>query len=350
MLRPFSWAKWWRIGLIGAAVGELSSFSCNFNGGNWGEIMRRHPQQQHFQAAAVNPLPFPPEVMTSIAVTLFIGIGTLVLVHLYVASVLRFVYFDAVATGRYRLREGWSRWHSRGLRWFLFSLALMIVVLCAMAVILVPAILLGVAAHKTMGAGGVALLALIGVPIGLVVIILAACIGVLVKDFAIPMMALENISAFDAFKRVIATAWKRKGEHAGYVGMKVALAIAFGIAVAIVQAIIMVIVLVPIIGAVIAGGVMGASHGGGLDPQRIFSNPALLAMIVVGIVFLVFFVITIAAIVLAPGLFFFEAYVLTWFAQRYEPLWNLLYPAPPSPPLTPAEPITTPEPPPLPSV
>jgi hypothetical protein len=336
MFRPFSWAKWWRIGLLGAAVGELSSFSCNFDGGNWGEIMRRHPQQQQFQAAAVNPLPFPPDVVT----TLVIGICALAFAHLYVASVLRFVYFDAVATGRFRLREGWSRWHSRGLRWFLFSLALMIVVLCAMAVILVPAILLGVAAYKTMGGGGVALLALIGVPIGFVMIILAACVAVLVKDFAIPMMALENMTPLTAFKSVVVIAWSRKAEHAGYLGMKIVLAIAFGIAVVVLQAPLLGLMLAPTIAAVSNSG-----HGS----LHTLDNPALFAF--VSACMLIFFVVaTITAVILAPALFFFEAYVLTWFAQRYEPLWNLLYPAPPSPPPTPVEPVTTPEPPPLPAV
>jgi hypothetical protein len=346
MLRPFSWAKWWRVGLLGAAVGELSSFSCNFNGGNWSEITRKHPQQ--FQAAAANPLPFPPEVLTSIVGTLIIGITLLVLVHLYVASVLRFVYFDSVATGRFHLREGWARWHSRGVRWFLFSLLVMLVVLGAMAVILVPAILLGVAAHKAMGAGGVALLALIGVPIALVLLIVAACLGVLVKDFAIPMMALESMTPFAAFKRVIAIAWSRKGEHAGYLGMKIVLAIGFGIAVAIVQTILLVLMLIPIIGAIVAGGVLGAGHGT-FDPQQILNNPALLALMVLAFVLLIILVMIITAVILAPGLFFFEAYVLTWYAQRYEPLWNLLYPAPPPPP-APVEPIVAPEPPPLPAV
>ena len=39
---------------------------------------------------------------------------------------------DAVATGRYRLREGWKRWSSHGLRYFLFQLV-MIVISLAMA-------------------------------------------------------------------------------------------------------------------------------------------------------------------------------------------------------------------------
>lgn len=345
LLRPFTWSKWWRIGLIGAAVGELSSFGCNFNTGDWSQITRRNPQQ--FQAAAS---PFPPEVVSSIFLVLFVGITLLVFVHLYVASVLRFVYFDSVATGRFRIREGWSRWHSHGLRWFGFNLLVMLAVIAAACVIGLPIILFCVALYKHGGGVVIALLALIGIPILLLALLVLAGFGVMIKDFCIPMMALEPITAFEAFKRVIRNAWQRKGEHAGYVGIKIVLAIVFGVLVAIVQVVIMMVILVPIIAAIVAGGVLGAAHGGG-DPARIFANPLLLASMFAGIVVLIFIVLGITAVVLAPGLFFFEAYVLTWFAQRYEPLWNLLYPAPPQPPPPPAtEPVLPTEPPPLPAV
>jgi hypothetical protein len=346
MFRPFRWAKWWRIGLVAAAIGEMSSFSCNFNSGNWGEIMRKQPDQ-HFQAAASTP--FPPGFFGPVFAVLFVGIIVLVFVHMYVASVLRFVYFDAVATGRFRLREGWSRWHSHGLRWFGFSLLLSLIVITAFVVIAVPVALVGVGIYKAMGGVGIAILALIGIPLGLVLLLVLAAFGVMVKDFAIPVMALQEVSAFTAFKHVIKMAWARKGEHAGYVGIKIVLAIAFSIAAAIVEVILFFIVLTPIIGAMIAGGIFGAA-GGGFDPQKILGNPALIAAIFLVIVLTVFFVMAIAAIVLAPALFFFEAYVLTWYAQRFEPLWDLLYP--PAPEVPAAKPVIAPTepPPPLPAV
>lgn len=345
MFRPFKWAKWWRFGLVSAAIGEMSSFSCNFNGGNWGEIMKKQPGD-HFQAAAASP--FPAELFGPIFAVLFVGIIVLVLVHLYVASVLRFVYFDAVATGRYRLREGWSRWHSRGLRWFGFNLLLMVTVILAIVMIAVPLVLLGVGIYKALGGVGVGLMALIGIPVGLALLICLAALGVIVKDFAIPRLALEEITAFGAFKQAIKTAWVRKGEHAGYIGVKILLAIAFSIAAAIVEVILFLIVLTPIIAAAIAGGAFDAASGG-FDPQKILQNPLLIASFVLGIILVIFFVMAVAAIILAPGLFMFEAYALTWYAQRYEPLWNLLYPPAPEPAPDPM-PIAPNEPPPLPAV
>lgn len=346
MFRPFRWAKWWRIGLVGAAIGEMSSLSCNFNGGNWGELMKKRPDQ-HFQSVAATP--FPSEVFAPIFATLFIGIIVLVFVHMYVASVLRFVYFDAVATGRFRLREGWSRWHGRGLRWFGFNLLLALTMIVVFVIIAAPLVLIGVGIYKAMGGAGVAIMALIGIPLGLFVMIMLAAFGVMIKDFAIPVMALQDVSAFAAFKHVIRTAWDRKGDHAGYIGVKILLAIAFGIAAAIVEGVLFLVILIPIIGAAIAGGVFGAASGG-FDPQKILGNPALIAAIVLVMVLVVFFVMAVASIALAPGLFFFEAYVLTWYAQRFEPLWNLLYPPAPESPAAP-EPVVAPtEPPPLPAV
>lgn len=346
MFRPFKWAKWWRLGLVGAAIGEMSSFSCNFNGGDWSQIMKKQPDQ-HFQAAAANP--FPPELFAPIFAVLFVGIIVLVFVHLYVAAVLRFVYFDSVSTGRFRLREGWSRWHSHGLRWFGFSLLLTLAIVAAIIAVAVPVALICVGIYKAGGGVAIALLAVIGIPLGLAALIVLAAFGVMVKDFAIPVMALQEVTAFAAFKHVIKMAWQRKGEHAGYIGIKIVLAIAFSIAAAIVEGIFFLVVLVPIIGAAIAGGIFGAANGS-FDPQKILQNPALIASIVLIVILVIFLVIAVTAVVLAPGLFFFEAYVLTWYAQRFEPLWNLLYPPAPEPPPSPVPLVTPTEPPPLPAV
>jgi hypothetical protein len=184
--------------------------------------------------------------------------------------------------------------------------------------------------------------ALIAVPFVVLIALIGSIFYVLAKDFAVPMVALEDQGVFSAFGRVLGMARARLGEFAGYIGMKIVLTIAYSIVFMI--AVVAVMIPVAIIGIAIAATV-------GATAPNIAQHPALLAwMITVGIVG-IFLLMFLLAIAFAPAIFFFQAYVYTWFAQRYEPLWNLLYPAPPQPPPAPAtEPITPTEPPPLPAV
>jgi hypothetical protein len=329
MFRPFRWAKWWRIGLVGLVAGELQGGGCS--GGN-------------MPRGGVNPgggsgSPFPtidPAVIASILAVLIVGGVVLVLVHMYVSSVSRFMLFDAITTGRYRLREGWSRWHSRGVRWFGFKLVFTLVVGVLAVLVILPFIGTIIAAKKA-GIGGMIGAVLVLVPIFLIGAIIAGVAFVLAKDFAVPMVALENERVFRAFARVLHMAQARLSEYAAYIGVKILLTIAYSIVFGIVVVVVMVAILIPVIVGAVAAGMSGAT---------LFKDPVLLAIL--GTLFLIgmFVLLFLLACAFAPAIFFFQAYVYTWFAQRYEPLWNLLYPpAPPSP-----APVAPPDPPPLPAL
>src|SRR3954453_21980275 len=117
LFEPFRWAKWWRLAILGLATGEFASQGgCNFNG--LGDLL---------QAGAPSTFPhisIPAGELAALITIVVVLLIVLVVVHLYIASVARFMLFDTVATGRFRLREGWSRWQSHGLRYFLLQLAL----------------------------------------------------------------------------------------------------------------------------------------------------------------------------------------------------------------------------------
>jgi hypothetical protein len=328
MFRPFSWAKWWRIGVVGMLAGELQSFSCNYSRG--------------IQSPTEGGSPFPkidPAVLASIVSVLIVGGVVLLLVHMYFASVSRFILFDAVSTGRYRLREGWARWHDQALRWFGFTLAFLLVVGLLLLVVVLPFIG-AIVKVKSAGLGAVLGVILLLVPIFLVIGAIAALFYVLAKDFAVPMIALENEGVFRAFGRVLQMARSRLGDFAAYIGMKIVLTIGYGILFTIATVIIVVAIMIPVVIVAVAVGI---------NRPTLFQDPVELAIAITVAVIGVFVLLTLVACIFAPAIFFFQAYVLTWFAQRYEPLWNLLYPAAPVPPV-PAEPIAPPEPPPLPAV
>jgi hypothetical protein len=331
MFRPFQWAKWWRIALVGMLAGELQSGGCSSN----------FPSGGGPRGGGANPFPsIDPAVIASIIAVLIVGGIVLVLVHMYIASVCRFMLFDAVTTGRYRLRESWSRWHDRGLRWFGFNLAFLLVVGLVLMLVLVPFIGTIVAAKRS-GMGAVIGAVLVLVPVFLVGALIVGLFYVLAKDFAVPMVALENEGVFRAFGRVLRMVRANLGDYAGYIGIKIVLAIAYSIVFGIAAFIIFFIVLVPIVIGGVAAGVLA---------KDLFQNPVTLAVLITVFLIGIFVLMFLIGCVFAPAIFFFQAYVYTWYAQRYEPLWNLLYPPAPQPPPTPAPVIAPPEPPPLPAV
>lgn len=325
MFRPFKWAKWWRIALVGMIAGEFQGASCS-GGRRFGE-----------SGGPTNPFPsIDPAVIASIITVLVVGGVVLLLVHLYIASVCRFMLFDAITTGRYRLREGWARWHERGVRWFGFNLVFSLIVGLIGLVLLIPFIGTLIAAKRA-GIGALLGALAVLVPLFLLLGLFAAVFYVLAKDFAVPVVALENEGVFRAFARVLRLARANVGDFAGYFGIKIALTIAYSIVFSIVAFFVFVIVLVPVVIAVIAAGV---------SVPHLLENPVMLACVITGFVVGVFVLLFLLACVFSPAIFFFQAYVYTWFAQRYEPLWDLLYPSAPALPT----PVTTPEPPPLPAV
>src|SRR5258708_38910957 len=65
----------------------------------------------------------------------------------------------------------------------------------------------------------------------LAAILAFAVAHVMTKDFVVPQMALENITALEGWRRLWLWLQAEKGGYAGYIGMKVVLAIGIGIAI-----------------------------------------------------------------------------------------------------------------------
>jgi hypothetical protein len=317
ILFPLRWAVWWRVALLGLVTGELHS------GNGLGGFNYRVPSSHaHDNLALYAGMP-PAWVIVAIALGIT-ALFVLMVVFTYVASVCRFILFESVLTRRLALRAGWRKWQPQGLRLFGFNLVIMLVSLTMLLAIVVPAFLF--AFHRVGGNPRGHLLLLIGggallLTVLLIVFFAISLVYVLVKDFVVPQMALEDVSVMEGWRRLWTQIGQERGAYAGYIGMKIVLALGAALAIGIAMLVLILILLIP---GVIIALIMVAL-------KSVFGLAFLVVLIPIAIVAL-FALIFAIGLLGSPISIFFPAYSMHFFADRYPPLAALLYPPPPPSP------------------
>jgi hypothetical protein len=324
LLHPFRAAQWAKLALVGFLAGEMSSGGCNT--GSF-----RSPTNagggQHF------PLPHVNLLLYASLIALLIGLAAVLwILFVYVSSVMRFILFDSVVTKRCEIRQGWARRHEAGLRYFVWQLLFIL----AMAVGLT--LLIGIPAAFALAAGWLkdprqhlAPLILGGMFLFFVVIgfvLLSLVVHVLTKDFVVPEMALENISAFEGWRRLLPMLRSDKGSYAGYIGLKIVMALAAAVIVGIVAFIVILILLIPVGGFGIVAVLVGKAAG------LAWNLYTITLAVVVGCV-VVAVLLYVMSLISVPVIVFFPAYSIYFFASRYPALDALLHPPPMATPFIP---------------
>jgi hypothetical protein len=345
LIETFRVGQWARIAVLALATGEMSSGSgCNSGFKALSSLPSRFPSpSQNFvdPGDLLSGLGLGPGLIISMVIVAAVGFLILGLVYLYVSSVSRFQLFESVLRRNCELGESWRRWQGQGLRYFGWQLALSIVGLGVAGILFIPVLLPLVPILKGHGAPGPGfLLALLPMILVFVVFgLIMALIGLLTKDFVIPLMAVDNLGVIEGWRRLLQIMKGQKGAYAGYVGMKIVMAIGASVVFGIASGIVAAIVMVPfvILGVVIV--LLG--HGGGLSWNAV----TITAAIVAGTILLAVLLYVIA-LVCVPVAVFFPAYAIYFFAERYPALHAQLYPPappavpPPAPPFAPMpEPI-----------
>jgi hypothetical protein len=333
LLRPFRVAQWVKLAFVGFLAGELSSGGCN------GSSFRSPTRPRGGQ-----PFPFPHVNLLMYAglIAMLIVLAVILwIVFLYVSSVMRFILFDSVVAKRCEIRRYWSRRNGAGLRYFVWQILFILAMAVGMTV------LIGVPVAFALAAGWLKdprqhLLPLIlgGMVLFFVVagfVLLCLVIHVLTKDFVIPEMALENINAFEGWRRLLPRMQSEKGAYAGYLGLKIVMAFGAAVIVGIATLIVILILLIPVGGFGVVAVMLGKTAG------LTWNLYTITLAVVVGCVVLavLFFVMSLISV---PAIVFFPAYSIYFFASRYPPLDALLHPAPAtvppvSPQWSPPEPI-----------
>jgi hypothetical protein len=330
LAEPFRFGQWARLALLALATGELSS------GSGCGNVFRGFPTQ--FPKPShnfVDPKDFLHGIDPALIATLLlivIGGGLiLMLVWIYIASVSRFVLFEAVLRKNCdSLSAGWQRWQGTGLRYFGWQLVLSAISLMVAAVLFIPLLVPLLATLKNHQEPGPEIL-LAFLPMLLVfgafslVIVL---VNVLSKDFVVPLMAIDGVSFVEGWRRLLGMIRDETLSFAGYIGMKIVLAIGASVVFGILAAIAVVFLILPV--GLVAAVVVIMAKGGTLSWNAVTVTAGIVALMVVFAVLMY-----VVALVCVPVAVFFPAYAMYFFAERFPALHARLYPLVPTPPWTP---------------
>ena len=321
LFRPFRFGQWVRLAFVGLLAGEMGSGGCNFN---YSFPSTSHPQSSDQSVGSA--LGLDPAMLAGL-ITFFILAGVvLFVIFTYINSVMRFILFDSIIARECHIRKGWNRHGRHGLRLFVWQILLALVFFAAIAILVGLGAALAWRLDWIAHPGEHVLSLVLGGCVALLLLftsILAfSVIHVMTKDFIVPQMALEDISAMEGWRRLWGWLKKEKGGYAGYLGMKIVMAIGAAIALGIITLIIFFVLLIPIGGAGLLAVLAGKAAG------LTWTLYTIALAVIAGCAALALFLFA-ASLISVPAVVFFPAYAIYFLAPRYPILAALLWPPPP---------------------
>jgi len=334
LFQPFRLNVWLKIGLIGLLGGGLVTAGSGSSNFHMPDLNSRFPGGQA-----------PPELEDilrelrsihladyfQIFLIVFVLAIVIALIFQYLFCRFRFILFDTVITGQPAIGHGWRKYGSQANRYFGFWLVYRLVHWAALALIV------GVPLWRAYKSGvfstdnSLPALFAVFAPIGLSILaisIIFAVVSTLMKDFVLPVLALDDFTLGDAWSSVWRVVASEPGAWAAYMGLKLVSAFAAGIAFAVAFVIAMIPAAIVIgipVGILIGLGVMifkmGSALGGGI-------LCVIAALLAIAGFFCLLLLLT------APVSVFFASYAFYFFGGRYPKLAALLWPQP-TPPMPP---------------
>lgn len=317
LFRPFRLGRWLRLSVVSLLTWDFAGGGFNFNvPSSLGEDSSRE-----LLAAASNP---PLVIAASLLIVL------LALFLTYVAAVFRFILLDSVLYDRCQIGEGWTRWQRHGRRLFLWWIGF------AAVVFVVILILLGLPIGLAWLAGALdapeehLLLIVLGAVYLLfallATIVATIVVNVAVKDWIVPLMALENLRVLEGWRRLLPM-WRRNWPaYLFFVLMKALLVLASTIFFTILYVVLMFMILIPLLLTGIVAGVLGQAGGITWSPLLVTVVSVLGGILILVLLYGMAFIYT-------PAMVFFQSYAIHFFATQYPRLGEELAPLPaPKPP------------------
>ena len=340
LIQPFRLAQWGKLALVGMLAGEMSSSGgCNFSGFNVPIPQRTHDSSQFLpwpHLPSINPV-----LLATVIAVLIVSCILLWLLFLYLNSMMRFILFDSVVERQCQIRRFWSRRTGPGFRYFVWQLVFLLAMLVGMVIVIgIPAAIglaLGLFKDPDKHLAPLILGGMLVFFVGAASFILVLVVQVMTKDFVVPLMAMEDISAFEGWRRLLRMLNAEKGNYAGYIGMKIVLALGAAVLVGIVGGIATLLLLIPIGGFGAVAVLLG--HAAGMT----WNLYTITLAVVVGAIALMI-ILYVMSLISVPVIVFFPAYAIYFFAARYPALAQVLFPAPPPPAVLPPPLPPSPEP------
>jgi len=335
LFKPFRLGTWLKIGFIGLLGGGLARFGSGNFSFRGPMVPPSHPPSGRIPGdpvaeiqrilASINVAQYIHVIMIAIVIGLAIS-----LVFLYLFCRFRFVLFDSIITQQPTVSRGWRLYASQANRYFGFWLVFRLVNLGVIALIIGIPLYQAYKNGSLSGDGSIFVFFKLIAAIALGAIlagIVFAIISTLMKDFIMPIMALDDLALGDAWTALWRVMVSEPGAWAGYLGMKLLLTIGAGIVLFVAG----LIAMLP--GIFIVGIPAGIIAALGAVVFKMGATAAAIAVFVVAGLIAAAGACCIYMLLIAPLTVFFASYAFYFFGGRYPKLGALLWPQPlPTPP------------------
>jgi hypothetical protein len=229
LFRPFEWGTFLKLCIVAIFTeGLTGNFNFNFP---------HHNRTTHVEASPF-PIHWSPVLIAGIVAAILAGI-VIVFVVAYLSVRLRFALFDCLIHQTRQIRPGWRLYRTQAGRFFLLCIGVGVVFLAVLAAVSVPFVFgflrlyrESQGGHFPIGAFFALVLPLI--PVILLVVVAAIATDVILRDFMLPHIALENASAGQAWAAVRIRIAQEKGAFLLYALLRVILpaAVVLGLVIA----------------------------------------------------------------------------------------------------------------------
>jgi hypothetical protein len=318
LFRPFELGTYLKLCLVAVITEGLGgSFNSSMPGGGGNRAHGHAPPNP-------NPthVPLSPELIALIVVCIVLAFVAAIAIY-YLVTRLRFAFFHCLIRQTKEITPGWHLYRNQANRFFQLSLVIGIIFLLMVAVIALPLVIGLVRVFRSSGGHPDALHLLSYflplIPIILLAVLIGITVQVVLRDFMMPHMALENLSAGGAWAAARERIVAEKGNFFVYALLRIVIPIVGLMA-------LFMVLLIP--GLLLLGGtalVFIALHSAFAHATGSAAAVGILLEVTVGIAAF--------CIVAFIGVFFggplsvwVRNYALTFYGGRYQVLGDILVP------------------------
>ena len=320
LFRPFRWGTFLKLCAV-AIFTEGGSGNFNYSGHGGTTPTNIDPGSLAFLLS-------PEWIAVIVAVAIALIIVSIAMFYLSVR--LRFALFECLIHQTRLIAPGWHKYRSQAFRFFVLSIMVGIVFLLVVVVALLPfvfgfwRIYQESRLNDQFPAAALLALFLPLLPVLLLIILAAISVHIVLRDFMLPHIALEDASAGQAWAAVRARIFREKGDFLIYAVLRVVVPIGAMIA-------IFVALVIP---CLIVFGILG----GGWYALHTYLDHAPMMNMIIGSFFEVILGITIVALASLAAISFWgpvcialRNYALLFYGGRYQALGDILSPPAPGP-------------------